>query len=57
MLQLFGVKHIFGLCGDTSLPLYDALYRLGHGVPPILTIDFTRTEHAAMVADAFGVES
>jgi len=25
--------------------------------PPILTIDFTRTEHAAMVADAFGVES
>ncbi len=34
MLQLFGVKHIFGLCGDTSLPLYDALYRLGHGVPP-----------------------
>jgi hypothetical protein len=24
MLQLNGVKHIFGLCGDTSLPFYDA---------------------------------
>src|SRR5690242_19975450 len=23
MLQGHGVKHIFGLCGDTSLPLYD----------------------------------
>jgi len=21
MLQLHGVRHIFGLCGDTSLPL------------------------------------
>ena len=29
MLQLHGVKHIFGLCGDTSLPFYDAMYRLG----------------------------
>ena len=28
MLQHNGVKHIFGLCGDTSLPFYDALYRL-----------------------------
>ncbi|MCC2663481.1 MAG: acetolactate synthase, partial [Geminicoccaceae bacterium] len=25
MLQLHGVRHVFGLCGDTSLPLYDAL--------------------------------
>ena len=24
MLQHNGVKHIFGLCGDTSLPFYDA---------------------------------
>ena len=22
MLQAYGVKHIFGLCGDTTLPLY-----------------------------------
>jgi thiamine pyrophosphate-dependent acetolactate synthase large subunit-like protein len=24
-LELNGVRHIFGLCGDTSLPFYDAL--------------------------------
>ena len=39
MLQLHGVKHIFGLCGDTSLPLYDALYRLDHGMQHILCRD------------------
>ena len=27
MLQLHGVKHIFGLCGDTSLPFYDEIGR------------------------------
>ncbi|WP_373745033.1 thiamine pyrophosphate-binding protein, partial [Achromobacter insuavis] len=37
MLQHNGVKHIFGLCGDTSLPFYDALYRLDHGMQHILT--------------------
>ena len=31
MLQRHGVKHVFGLCGDTSLPLYDALYRGSEG--------------------------
>jgi acetolactate synthase-1/2/3 large subunit len=25
LLQQHGVRHIFGLCGDTSLPLYDSL--------------------------------
>ena len=39
MLQLNGVKHIFGLCGDTSLPFYDALARLDHGMDHILTRD------------------
>ena len=34
MLQLHDVRHVFGLCGDTSLPLYDALYRLDHGIEP-----------------------
>ena len=29
MLKAHGVEVIFGLCGDTSLPLYDALGRLG----------------------------
>jgi acetolactate synthase-1/2/3 large subunit len=37
MLQLSGVKHIFGLCGDTSLPFYDALARRDHGMQHILT--------------------
>ena len=35
LLQAHGVKHIFGLCGDTSLPFYDALYRLDHGIEHI----------------------
>ena len=36
MLELHGVRHIFGLCGDTSLPLYDALYRLDHALAAAL---------------------
>ena len=24
MLELHGVRYIFGLCGDTTLPFYDA---------------------------------
>ena len=39
MLELFGVEHIFGLCGDTSLPFYDALYRHGQGITHVLTRD------------------
>ena len=39
MLQLYGVRHIFGLCGDTSLPFYDALYRMEHGIKHVLTRD------------------
>ena len=31
MLDRYGVRHVFGLCGDTSLPFYDALYRMEHG--------------------------
>ena len=50
MLQLYGVQHIFGLCGDTSLPLYDALFRLDHGIRHILTRD---ERHAAYMADAY----
>ena len=50
MLQLHGVKHIFGLCGDTSLPLYDALYRLDHGITHILTRD---ERSAAYMADGY----
>src|ERR1700731_2222946 len=50
MLQLCGVKHIFGLCGDTSLPLYDALYRLDHGMTHILARD---ERSAAYMADGY----
>jgi acetolactate synthase-1/2/3 large subunit len=50
MLQHNGVKHIFGLCGDTSLPFYDALYRLDHGMQHILTRD---ERSAGYMADAY----
>ncbi len=50
MLQLHGVKHIFGLCGDTSLPFYDALYRLDHGMQHVLTRD---ERSAAYMADGY----
>lgn len=50
MLQAHDVKHIFGLCGDTSLPFYDALYRLDHGIEHILTRD---ERSAAYMADAY----
>jgi acetolactate synthase-1/2/3 large subunit len=50
MLQLSGVKHIFGLCGDTSLPLYDALARLDHGIMHVLTRD---ERSAAYMADGY----
>src|SRR5690242_15773596 len=50
MLQLYGVRHIFGLCGDTSLPFYDALYRMEHGIVHVLTRD---ERSAAYMADAY----
>ena len=50
MLQLNGVKHVFGLCGDTSLPFYDALARLDHGIDHVLTRD---ERSAAYMADAY----
>jgi acetolactate synthase-1/2/3 large subunit len=50
MLQMHGVTHVFGLCGDTSLPLYDALYRLDHGITHILTRD---ERSAAYMADGY----
>lgn len=50
MLDAYGVKHIFGLCGDTTLPFYDALYRLDHGIDHILTRD---ERCAAYMADGY----
>lgn len=50
MLDLYGVRHIFGLCGDTSLPFYDALHRLDHGITHVLTRD---ERSAAYMADGY----
>ncbi len=48
LLEAHGVTHMFGLCGDTTLPFYDALARLDHGIEHILTRD---ERHAAYMAD------
>ncbi|WP_419909105.1 thiamine pyrophosphate-binding protein [Hoeflea sp.] len=50
MLEAHGVQHIFGLCGDTTLPFYDALYRLNHGITHVLTRD---ERSATYMADAY----
>jgi acetolactate synthase-1/2/3 large subunit len=50
MLEAHGVRHIFGLCGDTTLPFYDALYRLDHGIEHILTRD---ERSASYMADGY----
>ncbi len=50
LLALHGVKHIFGLCGDTSLPFYDALFRLDHPMEHVLTRD---ERSAAYMADGY----
>ncbi len=50
MLQAYGVEHMFGLCGDTTLPLYDALARLDHGITHFLTRD---ERHSAYMADGY----
>ncbi|MDE0335536.1 MAG: thiamine pyrophosphate-binding protein [Defluviicoccus sp.] len=50
ILQAYGVEVVFGLCGDTSLPLYDALARLDHGIAHVLTRD---ERSAAYMADAY----
>ena len=49
VLRTEGVRHVFGLCGDTSLPLYDALYRSG-SLRHVLTRD---ERHAAYMADGY----
>jgi len=50
MLKAHDVRHMFGLCGDTTLPLYDALARMDHGITHFLTRD---ERHAAYMADAY----
>src|SRR5690348_10918475 len=50
MLKSHGVEILFGLCGDTSLPFYDALARLPHGMRHVLTRD---ERSAAYMADGY----
>ena len=50
MLAAHGVEILFGLCGDTSLPFYDALARLEHGMRHVLARD---ERHAAYMADGY----
>src|SRR5882724_7702678 len=57
MLKAHGVEVVFGLCGDTSLPFYDALARLqnvgsplARGIRHVLTRD---ERHAAYMADGY----
>ncbi|HEY9531875.1 MAG TPA: thiamine pyrophosphate-binding protein [Burkholderiales bacterium] len=49
MLAAHGVEVLFGLCGDTSLPLYDALARSA-SMKHVLTRD---ERHAAYMADGY----
>ncbi|HWI39015.1 MAG TPA: thiamine pyrophosphate-binding protein [Burkholderiales bacterium] len=48
MLRAHGVEIVFGLCGDTSLPLYDALR--SSSLKHVLTRD---ERHAAYMADGY----
>src|SRR5688500_17569751 len=48
MLRAHGVEVIFGLCGDTSLPRYDALFH--NPIRHVLTRD---ERHAAYMADGY----
>src|SRR2546421_10995509 len=48
MLKAHGVELVFGLCGDTSLPLYDALRT--NTLRHVLTRD---ERHAAYMADGY----
>lgn len=50
LLEAHGVRHVFGLCGDTSLPFYDAFQRLAPGIRHLLTRD---ERHAGYMADTY----
>src|SRR5437868_9369769 len=49
MLKAHGVEVVFGLCGDTILPLYDAFYN-SKKIKHVLTRD---ERHAAYMADGY----
>lgn len=50
MLRDAGVEVIFGLCGDTSLPFYESLATMEHGMRHVLARD---ERSASFMADAY----
>jgi acetolactate synthase-1/2/3 large subunit len=50
MLKAHGVRHVFGLCGDTSLPFYDAMRSIGKDIRHVLTRD---ERSATYMADGY----
>ncbi|MGA6925936.1 MAG: thiamine pyrophosphate-binding protein [Desulfosarcina sp.] len=50
MLKQYGVKVIFGVPGDTSIPLYEALYDAGGAIRHVMARD---ERSAAFMADAY----
>jgi acetolactate synthase-1/2/3 large subunit len=50
LLEGAGVEVVFGLCGDTSLPFYDALARTGRGIRHVLARD---ERSAGYMADVY----
>lgn len=50
LLEKAGVEVVFGLCGDTSLPYYEAFHDLDHGIKHVLTRD---ERSAGYMADAY----
>ena len=50
MLEKIGVEVVFGLCGDTSLPLYEAFWEINPDLKHILTRD---ERSASFMADAY----
>ena len=50
MLELYGVEHIFGVPGDTNVPLYTALQRNSGGMEHIMCRD---ERSAGYMADAY----
>jgi acetolactate synthase-1/2/3 large subunit len=50
LLEEYGVRYIFGVPGDTSMPLYDALYDAPAGIKHILARD---ERSASFMADVY----
>jgi acetolactate synthase I/II/III large subunit len=50
MLEAYGVKHVFGVPGDTSVPLYQALYERRDAIAHVLARD---ERSAGFMADVY----